>query len=139
MPKTIGNPLSWAFGAVRSSATYAADVAGAMEATDTTPPQIRTLTFDDLRMALRQGFDDMSVFRSDVIFICLLYPLMGMALVGLALQGDYIQLLFPVISTLAMLLVIATFAVPVFALNLFADGEPDALAFVIGFLFYVTQ
>ena len=103
MPKTIGNPLSWAFGAVRSSATYAADVAGAMEATDTTPPQIRTLTFDDLRMALRQGFDDMSVFRSDVIFICLLYPLMGMALVGLALQGDYIQLLFPVISTLAML------------------------------------
>jgi uncharacterized membrane protein len=102
MPKTIGNPLSWAYGALRSSATYAVDVAGAMEPTDTAPPQIRTLTYDDLRMALRKGFEDMSVFRSDVIFICLLYPLMGMALVGLALQGDYVQLLFPVISGFAL-------------------------------------
>ena len=55
------------------------------------------------------------------------------------LKSDKELLLFPVISTIAMLLVIATFAVPVFALNLFAGGEPDALAFVLGFLFYVTQ
>ena len=102
MPKTIGNPLSWAFGAVRSSGGYVASVADAMEARDTAPPQIRTLTYTDLKTALKQGFDDMSVFRSDVIFICLLYPLMGMALVGLALQGDYLQLLFPVISGFAL-------------------------------------
>jgi uncharacterized membrane protein len=102
MPKTIGNPLSWAFGAVRSSASYASSAAHAMEATDTAPPQIRTLTTDDLKTALRKGFNDMGEFRSDVIFVCLLYPLMGIALVAIALQGDYIQLLFPVISGFAL-------------------------------------
>jgi uncharacterized membrane protein len=102
MPKTIGNPLSWAFGAVRSSAQYASSAAQAMEATDTAPPQIRTLTIDDLKTALKKGFDDMGEFRSDVIFVCLLYPLMGMALVAIALQGDYIQLLFPVLSGFAL-------------------------------------
>lgn len=55
------------------------------------------------------------------------------------LKSDKELLLFPVISTIATLIVIATFAIPVFALNLFANGEPDALAFVLGFLFYVTQ
>jgi hypothetical protein len=55
------------------------------------------------------------------------------------LKSDKELLLFPVISTVATLIVIATFAIPVFALNLFANGEADPLAFVLGFLFYVTQ
>jgi hypothetical protein len=55
------------------------------------------------------------------------------------LQSDKELLLFPVISTVAMLLVIATFAVPIFALDLFANGEPDVFAIILGFLFYVTQ
>jgi hypothetical protein len=55
------------------------------------------------------------------------------------LKSDKELLLFPVISTIAMLLVIATFAVPVFALNLFAGEEPDPLLFILGFLFYVSQ
>jgi hypothetical protein len=38
-----------------------------------------------------------------------------------------------------MLVVIATFAVPIFTLNLFAGEEPDPLLFVLGFLFYVSQ
>src|SRR5688572_12042963 len=55
------------------------------------------------------------------------------------LKSDKELLLFPVISTIAMLIVIATFAVPVFALNLFAGDEPDPLLFILGFLFYVSQ
>jgi hypothetical protein len=55
------------------------------------------------------------------------------------LKSDKELLLFPVISTLAMLVVIATFAVPIFTLNLFAGEEPDPLLFVLGFLFYVSQ
>jgi len=55
------------------------------------------------------------------------------------LKSDKELLLFPVISTIAMLVVIATFCIPIFALNLFAGDEPNPLAFVLGFLFYVTQ
>lgn len=102
MPKTIGNPLTWAFGALGSTAEYAASVADAVAADASAPPQIRKLSYDDLTTALKKGFDDMSVFRSDVIFVCLLYPLMGMVLVALALQGDYVQLLFPVLSGFAL-------------------------------------
>jgi uncharacterized membrane protein len=102
MPKTIGNPLSWAFGALGTSAEYAASVAEAVGADASAPPQIRKLTYDDLKIALTKGFDDMGTFRSDVIFVCILYPLMGMVLVALALQGDYVQLLFPVLSGFAL-------------------------------------
>ena len=55
------------------------------------------------------------------------------------LKSDKELLLFPVISTIAMLVVIATFAIPIFALNLFDGGKADPLAFVLGFLFYVSQ
>jgi len=55
------------------------------------------------------------------------------------LKSDKELLLFPVISTIAMLVVIATFCIPIFALNLFAGDEPNPLAFILGFLFYVTQ
>ena len=55
------------------------------------------------------------------------------------LKSDKELLLFPVISTVAMLVVIATFAIPVFTLDLFAGDEPNPLMFVLGFLFYVSQ
>ncbi len=55
------------------------------------------------------------------------------------LKSDKELLLFPVISTIAMLVVIATFAIPVMTLNLFAGDEPDPLLFILGFLFYVSQ
>lgn len=54
------------------------------------------------------------------------------------LRADKELLLFPVLSSIATLLVLATFAVPVFALKLFAHGFnlPGAL---LGFAFYFCQ
>jgi uncharacterized membrane protein len=102
MPKTIGNPLSWAASALGAGAGYAASVADAAGAEDTAPPVIRHLTYDDLKTALKKGIDDMGAFRSDVVFVCLLYPIMGIVLVGLALQGNFMHLMFPVISGFAL-------------------------------------
>ncbi len=103
MTKTIGNPLSWAAGALGSTFGYASSVADAATADqDAAPPRIRQLTYADLRTALRKGLDDMGVFRTDVVFVCLLYPLMGIVLVGMALQGSYVHLLFPVLSGFAL-------------------------------------
>ena len=55
------------------------------------------------------------------------------------LRTDKELLLFPVISSVAMLVVIATFLVPVLGLRLFEGGEIGPLGAVIGFLFYLCQ
>ncbi|MEG3193194.1 DUF6159 family protein [Lysobacter sp. D1-1-M9] len=54
------------------------------------------------------------------------------------LRSDKELMLFPVISSLATLVVLATFAIPVFALGIFADGFSVGGA-IVGFLFYFCQ
>lgn len=100
MPKTIGNPLSWTMGALGSAAGYATVVA--TPAREHAPPVTQRLTMADLRMALRKGWEDLSAMRSDVMFACMLYPLMGAVLLGLAAQGSMTHLLFPVLSGFAL-------------------------------------
>jgi uncharacterized membrane protein len=100
MPKTIGNPLSWTMNALGSAAGYTTVVA--TPARDDAPPQTRRLTMDDLRTALRRGWEDLAAMRSDVMFACMLYPLMGAVLVALTAQGNVMHLLFPVLSGFAL-------------------------------------
>lgn len=105
MSDTIGNPLSWAFGAIRSVFGYASSVAssvGAQAAAGTETPQVRTLTLADLRDALHKGWADVMAFRSDVVFVCLLYPVIGGVLAALALKGNFVQLVFPTLSGFAL-------------------------------------
>ena len=105
MPQTIGNPLSWTFGTIRSAFGYASGVAGsvgAQAASDSELPEIRSLTLDDLRTALRKGWEDVMAFRSDVVFVCLLYPVIGGVLAVLAVQGNSLQLIFPTLSGFAL-------------------------------------
>ena len=105
MPGTIGNPLSWAFSALRSTFGYASSVAnsvGSQAIAGKDVPQIRTLTLDDLREALRKGWADVMAFRSDVVFVCLLYPVIGGVLAALALKGNSLQLIFPALSGFAL-------------------------------------
>ncbi len=102
MPKTIGNPLSWTFGALGSAAGYATDVATQSTADPTVRPETRVLVTGDLTEALAKGWDDLAAMRSDVMFACLLYPAMGAVLLALASQGDLSHLLFPVLSGFAL-------------------------------------
>lgn len=102
MPKTIGNPLSWTFSALGSAAGYATDIAGHASADPNVRPETRVLVMDDLRQALRKGWDDLAAMRSDVLFACMLYPAVGAVLLALAAQGNLIHLLFPVLSGFAL-------------------------------------
>src|SRR5690606_29748327 len=54
------------------------------------------------------------------------------------LRSDKELMLFPIISGIATLVVLATFMVPMFALRIFADGI-GAGGLVFGFLFYFVQ
>jgi uncharacterized membrane protein len=128
MSDTIGNPLSWAFGAIRSVFGYASSVAssvGSQAAVGSEIPAIRALTLNDLREALRKGWADVMAFRSDVVFVCLLYPVIGGVLAALALKGNFVQLVFPTLSGFAL-------AGPVAAVGLYEmsrrreKGEPTS-------------
>jgi len=55
------------------------------------------------------------------------------------LRSDKELLVFPVISSIAALLVAATFLIPIIGLRLFEGGQMGPLGFVVGFLFYVCQ
>ena len=55
------------------------------------------------------------------------------------LRSDKELLLFPVISSIAALLVAATFLIPIIGLRIFEHGQMGPLGFVVGFIFYVCQ
>jgi uncharacterized membrane protein len=65
-------------------------------------PAVRRLTFADLRQALSQGFSDFGAYRSDVVFLCALYPIVGLVLWRVAIGHALLPLLFPLASGFAL-------------------------------------
>ena len=103
MTKPIGNPLSWAADAAFGAGRGAADVAEALRGHADAPPAVRELSLDDLRGALRKGIDDFGALRSDVIFLILIYPLIGVALSLTAFQMARLPMLFPLAAGFTLL------------------------------------
>ncbi|NJM82465.1 MAG: DUF2189 domain-containing protein [Tabrizicola sp.] len=102
MTKTIGNPLSWTMGAFGSAVGHTSSAITSVGGADEAPAVVQRLTQADLRMALGKGWEDLQAFRSDVVFVCLLYPVIGAVLIGMAVQGNLLHLLFPVLSGFAL-------------------------------------
>lgn len=103
MPQTIGNPGTWLAGAFGLAGRHAADSAQALGSEDTTPPRTRHLTNQDLRDALSAGWRDFQQCRTDVMFLVLLYPVIGIVLALAALNMDLVPLIFPLIAGFALL------------------------------------
>ncbi len=68
-----------------------------------TIPAIRTITVEDLADALRSGWADFTVCRTDVLFLCVLYPVIGLLLGRLAFGYGIMPLLFPLTTGFALL------------------------------------
>ncbi|KAB1073865.1 DUF2189 domain-containing protein [Methylobacterium planeticum] len=64
---------------------------------------VRDIGADDLRAALRAGFDDFLAMPTHVIFISLIYPIIGMVLAVMTFDGNVIPLLFPLASGFALI------------------------------------
>ncbi len=60
-----------------------------------TVPAVRQISFSDLRDALARGWDDFLAWPTHAIFLCLIYPLVGLVLGGMALGRAVLPLLFP--------------------------------------------
>jgi uncharacterized membrane protein len=63
---------------------------------------VRRIGLADLRWALSRGMEDFAASRTDVIFICVIYPLLGLLLARLASGYDMLPLIFPLASGFAL-------------------------------------
>lgn len=66
-------------------------------------PAIRRITVADVFDALRRGFDDFWDKPSHYVFLCLIYPIVGVFLITWTSGGNALQLIFPLMSGFALL------------------------------------
>jgi uncharacterized membrane protein len=66
-------------------------------------PVIRRIGFDDLRVALQQGVDDFLSKPSHLLFIGLIYPVVGLILAFWASNADLLPILYPLMSGFALI------------------------------------
>lgn len=65
-------------------------------------PAVRRIGMADLSYALAKGYEDFGNNRTDVVFLCLLYPVVGLAAGRLALGHGMLPLLFPIAAGFAL-------------------------------------
>ena len=103
MTETIGNPFSWAARQLGAGFHHIEGGTAEIAGTDRAPIVVTGLQIADLRIALNKGLADFMALRTDVIFVVLIYPIIGLALAGFAVNRDMLPLLFPMISGFALL------------------------------------
>src|SRR5271154_3563882 len=63
---------------------------------------IRRITPSDLFDALARGIDDFTAMPSHAVFLCVIYPLLGLALIGMTLGNSMLPLAFPIAAGFAL-------------------------------------
>src|SRR4029077_6499918 len=66
-------------------------------------PAVRRIGVAEIRDALVQGVEDFAAFRTDVGFLCVVYPLVGLLLARLAFGHGLLSLVFPLASGFALI------------------------------------
>jgi len=105
----IKNPVEWFFAQLEATAEATAVVGGtsAEEYWSHLPadrlPDVQKIGVADVKAAMKQGLEDFFAARTDVIFLCLIYPVIGIFLAAVTGRGGLLPLLFPVASGFALL------------------------------------
>jgi uncharacterized membrane protein len=103
---TIKNPIEWS-GAQLVQAAHVLKSAGhslhhVQDTIHSPAPAVRRIGIADLKDALARGFADFEAYRSDVLFMGVIYALVGLVLARLAFGMDLLPLLFPLASGFAI-------------------------------------
>ena len=78
-------------------------------------PVVQSIKLSDLREALRQGWEDLIAVPSHAVFLCIIYPVLGLVLARAVLGYSVLPLLFPLAAGFALLGPFA--AVPLYELS----------------------
>jgi uncharacterized membrane protein len=133
----VRNPIEWGWDRLKETGHAIGSAAntmdGAWEAHDTAPPVVRQIGLADLRQALAEGTRDFGACRTDVVVLCMIYPIAGLIISRLAFDYGMLPLIFPLVSGFALI-------APLFGVGLYemsrrrelgiATGWADAFAVV---------
>jgi len=103
---TIQSPPGWGLDQLRHAVQSIGSASpedywhGTAEATAT--PTVRRIGISDLTGALTSGLNDFTANRTDVIFLCVIYPIVGLVLGRVASGYGLLPLLFPLASGFAL-------------------------------------
>jgi uncharacterized membrane protein len=116
MQQHIRNPIEWGWDSLKNTGramnTAGHTIEGAWEGHDRTIPAVQRIKREDLWDVLHEGFEDFGAYRTDVIFLCLLYPIIGLILSRMVLGYGMVPLVFPLASGFALI-------APFFAVGLY--------------------
>jgi uncharacterized membrane protein len=105
-PDHIRNPVEWACDQIWLAAltvgSLGRSLRGSQESRYASLPVVCRIKAADLRDVLVKGLDDFGAYRTDVIFLCLIYPVVGIALARLTFGYEMLPLLFPLASGFAL-------------------------------------
>ena len=104
---TIRNPIEWGADQLKQAAQHAESVGSSLRGTQARTRSehliVHRIEIADLRDVLSKGLADFGSYRTDVVFLCIIYPLIGLVLARFALDADLLPLLFPAASGFALL------------------------------------
>jgi uncharacterized membrane protein len=133
----VRNPIEWGWDRLKETGQAIGSAAGTMdgawEAREMAPPVVRKIGIADLRQSLREGARDFGACRTDVVFLCMIYPIAGLIISRFAFDYGMLPLIFPLVSGFALI-------APLFGVGLYemsrrrelgtATGWADAFAVV---------
>ncbi|MGQ0582527.1 MAG: DUF2189 domain-containing protein [Reyranella sp.] len=107
MQDHVRNPLEWAWDHLKQTGhaveATAHTMEGSWEDRDAAPPRVRRIGASDIGDALAQGFKDFGACRTDVIFLCLIYPIAGLIISRMAFDFGMVALIFPLVAGFALI------------------------------------
>lgn len=116
MQNHVRNPLEWGWEKFKQASQTVGSTAdamdGAWEDRATAPPTVRRITASDVGDALARGVRDFGACRTDVVMLCLLYPIAGLAISRMTFDYGMLALVFPLIAGFALI-------APIFGLGLY--------------------
>ena len=66
-------------------------------------PAVRKIRMSDLKEALARGIDDFAAMPTHAVFLCLIYPILGVVLAGMAFGYSVLPLLYPLMAGFALI------------------------------------
>ena len=89
----IRNPIEWSWDQLRLAALAAGSAGRSLrrvgETLHSPAPAVRRIAATDLRDVLAKGLADFGAYRTDVVFLCVIYPIIGLVLRRLAATGCF--------------------------------------------------
>jgi uncharacterized membrane protein len=103
----IRNPVEWGWDQLKLANSFMGwtgrSLLQGLGGGNAVSPVVRRIEVADLKDVLAKGFGDFGACRTDVIFLCVIYPVVGLILARVASGHDMLPLLFPLASGFALI------------------------------------